>query len=80
MKISVNVKPNAKQVKIERVNESHFLIRVKEKPQEGKANRAVIKALAEYFRIPQADVVLLRGQTAREKCFEIKINKAITHR
>jgi len=76
MKISVNVKPNAKQVKIERVNESHFLIRVKEKPQEGKANRAVIKALAEYFGIPQADVVLLRGQTAREKCFEIKINKA----
>jgi hypothetical protein len=76
MKISVNVKPNAKQVKIERVNESHFLIRVKEKPQEGKANRAVIKALAEYFRIPQADVALVKGQSSREKIFEIKINKA----
>ena len=74
MKISVNVKPNAKQVKIERVNESHFLIRVKEKPQEGKANRAVIKALAEYFRIPQADVALVKGQSSREKIFEIRIN------
>jgi len=76
MKISVNVKPNAKQVKIERVNESHFLIRVKEKPQEGKANRAVIKALAEYFGIPQADVVLVKGQSSKEKIFEIKIKKA----
>ena len=76
MKISVNVKPNAKQVKIERVNESHFLIRVKEKPQEGKANRAVIKALAEYFGIPQADVALVKGQSSREKIFEIKIKKA----
>jgi hypothetical protein len=75
MKISVNVKPNAKQVKIERVNESHFLIRVKEKPQEGKANRAVIKALAEYFGIPQADVVLVRGQSSKEKIFEIKTDK-----
>jgi len=75
MKISVNVKPNAKQVKIERVNESHFLIRVKEKPQEGKANRAVIKALAEYFGIPQADVVLVKGQSSREKIFEIKTDK-----
>jgi len=76
MKISVNAKPNAKQVKIERVNESHFLIRVKEKPQEGKANRAVIKALAEYFGIPQTDVALVQGQSSREKIFEIKINKA----
>ena len=76
MKISVRVKPNARQEKIEKVNESHFLIRVKEKPQEGKANKAVIRALAEYFGIPQADIVLLRGETAREKLFEIKINKA----
>jgi hypothetical protein len=76
MKISVKVQPNAKQEKIERVNESHFLIRVKEKPQEGKANKAVIKILAEYFDIPQSEIILLRGQTAREKFFEIKTNKA----
>jgi hypothetical protein len=76
VKISVRVKPNARQEKIEKVNESHFLIRVKEKPQEGKANKAVIKILAEYFDIPQSEIILLRGQTAREKFFEIKINKA----
>ena len=72
MKISVKVKPNAKQEKIEKVNESHFLIWVKEKPQEGKANKALIKVLAEYFGVPQSQIVLLKGQSSREKIFEVK--------
>ena len=72
MKISVRVKPNAKQEKIEQVNEDHFLIWVKEKPHEGKANKAVIKVLAEYFGMAKSEVVLLKGQTSREKIFEIK--------
>ena len=75
MKISVRVKPNAKQEKTEKVGERDFSVWVKEKPQEGKANRAVIKALAEYFGIPQADVVLVRGQSSKEKIFEIKTDK-----
>ena len=76
MKISVRVKPNAKQEKIEKVNEGQFLIRVKEKPQEGKANKAVIKVLSEYFEVPQSRIVLLKGQSSKEKIFEIIINKA----
>jgi len=75
LKISVRVKPNAKQEKTEKVGERDFSVWVKEKPQEGKANRAVIKALAEYFGIPQADVVLVRGQSSKEKIFEIKTDK-----
>jgi hypothetical protein len=75
MKISVRVKPNAKQDKIEKVNESYFLIWVKEKPQEGKANKAVIKVLAEYFDVPQSAVVLLKGQSSKEKIFEVKTEK-----
>jgi len=75
LKISVRVKPNAKQEKTEKVGERDFSVWVKEKPQEGKANKAVIKALAEYFGIPQADVVLLKGQSSKEKIFEIKTDK-----
>ena len=75
MKISVRVKPNAKQEKTEKVGERDFSVWVKEKPQEGKANKAVIKALAEYFGIPQADVALVKGQSSKEKIFEIKTDK-----
>jgi uncharacterized protein len=72
MKISVKVKPNAKQEKIEKVGEKDFIVWVKEKPQEGKANQAVIRVLAEYFNVLKSEMILLKGQTAREKVFEIK--------
>jgi uncharacterized protein len=72
MRISVKVKPNAKQEKIEKVTESHFLVWIKEKPQEGKANKAAIKVLSQYFGVPQSRVILLKGQSSREKIFEIK--------
>lgn len=72
MKISVRVKPNAKVEKIEKIGENNFLLWVKEKPQEGKANQAVIRVLAKYFDVSKSEVILLKGQTAREKVFEIK--------
>lgn len=72
MKISVKVKPNAKQEKIEKVGEKDFFVWVKEKPQKGKANQAVIRVLAEYFNVPKSEVILLKGQTSKEKVFEIK--------
>jgi uncharacterized protein (TIGR00251 family) len=72
MKISVKVKPNSKQEKIEKMGERDFSVWVKEKPQEGKANKAVTKVLAEYFGVPQSKVVLLKGKTSREKTFEVK--------
>lgn len=72
MKISVKVKPNAKQEKIEKIGERDFLVWVKEKPQKGKANQAVIRVLAEYFNVPKSEVILLKGQTSKEKVFEIK--------
>jgi hypothetical protein len=75
MKISVRVKPNAKGERIEKIGENTFLLWVKEKPQEGKANKAVIKVLAEYFDVPQSAVVLLKGQSSKEKIFEVKTEK-----
>jgi hypothetical protein len=72
MKISVRVKPNAKQEKIEKVGEKDFIVSVKEKPFKGKANQAVIRVLAEYFDVSKSDVILLKGQTAKEKVFEVK--------
>ncbi|MDH5202528.1 MAG: DUF167 domain-containing protein [Nitrospirota bacterium] len=72
MKISVKVKPNAKQERIEKTGENTLSVWVKEKPQEGKANQAVIKILADYFGVARSKVILLKGQTSKQKIFEIK--------
>ena len=45
--------------------------RVRAKPQDGAANEAVRRLLAEAFGIPASRVELLRGATAREKLFRI---------
>lgn len=72
MKISVKVKPSAKQERLEKRGDKDFYIWVREKPQEGRANQAVIKVLAEYFGVSKSEVTLLKGQTSKEKIFEVK--------
>lgn len=70
MKISVKVKPNSKIEKVEEA-EGFFLIHVKEPPQEDKANKAVIKLLSEYFKLPKSRFSILKGKKSRHKIVEI---------
>lgn len=72
MKISVKVKTRAKKDKIEKIGENNFIISIKEAPIEGKANKAIIKSLAEYFNIKKSNIEIIRGHKSKEKT--IKIN------
>jgi len=71
MKIFVKAKPNSKNENIEQVDESHFIISVKEPPIQGKANEAIIRVIAEYFNVNRSQVRLASGFSSREKIFEI---------
>jgi len=37
----------------------------------GKANRALIELLADYFRVPKSAITIVRGQFARKKLLKI---------
>ena len=41
-------------------------------PVDGKANQAVINYLAEWFRVPKAGVVIVSGETGRNKRIAIR--------
>ncbi len=71
MKISVKVKPNAKQEKLEKLSENNYSVSVKAKPQDGKANYAVREVLAEHFAIPKSRIILVTGETSRNKIYEV---------
>ena len=71
MKIQVRAKPGAKQSKIEKSDETHFEIWVRELPKDGQANIAIQEALADYFNISPSRVLLKSGFTSRNKVFEI---------
>ncbi len=71
MKLLVRVKPGAKTTKVERLNVAEFMVSLKEPARKGKANRALIRALAEYFDIPQAKIEILTGHVNRRKTIAI---------
>jgi len=72
MKIFVKAKPNAKENKVEKIDDQHFTVSVKEPPMDNKANLAIIELLSEYFNVPISNVRLIAGRTTKNKVFEIK--------
>jgi uncharacterized protein len=61
-----------KKEEIVKRKDDEFEVKVKEKAEEGRANRAVIKVLANYFKIDESKIRLVKGFKERKKIFEIK--------
>ena len=54
-------------------------IKVRSEAKENKANNEVIETVAEFFRVPVKDVILVSGQKNREKTIclnKISVDKA----
>ena len=71
MKISVKLKPNAKEEKVIQVSQREFLVWVKARPERGKANLAAREVLARHFAVAKSCIRLLKGQACRQKLFEV---------
>ncbi len=71
MKILVKVKPNSREEKVEKA-QNNYLVWVKEPPVNNQANQAVIKVLANYFKIPKSQISILSGLKSKQKVIEIK--------
>ena len=69
-KVYIKVIPNAKKNRI--VEElSRLKVYVTAPAVDGKANKAVIEALAEHFGAKKKDITIIFGQTSREKIIQI---------
>ena len=71
MRIFIKAKPGAKEERVEKVDESNYVVSVKEPPIKGKANEAIRNALAVYFKIASARVKIISGYSSRNKIIEI---------
>jgi uncharacterized protein len=67
MLIKVKFTPNSKKDEIVKKKDDEFEVRVKEKAEEGRANRAVIKVLDNYFKIDESKIRLVKGFKERKK-------------
>jgi hypothetical protein len=65
--ILVDVKPNSKQQKIEKITDGVYKVYVRAPAREGKANSAVIEIVADYFKVAKSLVTIKAGKTSKTK-------------
>lgn len=75
MKISVRVRPNSKNDLVEKTGDAEFVVRVREKALEGRANQAAAGLLSAYFNIPKANIRIIKGLKSRIKIFDIILTR-----
>lgn len=76
MKISVKVTTNAKKNEVindgfDLLGSQHFKVKTAAIAEDGKANKAVIGLLAEFFGTKKSRVKITSGLTSRTKIIEI---------
>ncbi len=68
---NIRVIPRAKQNSITVDDNGTIRVHTTTAPTDGRANDAVIRMLAEYWKIPRSQIRIIRGQTSHNKVVEI---------
>ena len=75
MRIRVTVRVGKKVERIEKRARSgampEFIVLTTARPERGKANAAVVRALAEYFSVSPSCVRIIQGHTSHTKVVDI---------
>ena len=69
-RLALRVTPGARSESVE-LGEGVLLIKVRAKPDEGAANKAVLELLAQALGTAPARISLLRGASARDKLVQL---------
>lgn len=69
--LDVRIQPRASKDEIVGFHGNRLKIRITAPPVDGKANQHLIAYLASVFKVPRRDIVLLAGETGREKRIKV---------
>ncbi|MDP2885903.1 MAG: DUF167 domain-containing protein [Ignavibacteria bacterium] len=72
MKITVQVKPNARNDEVVVRDDGVFVVKVSVPPIEGRANERLIEVLAKHFKKPKRSIEILAGARGKHKIVEIQ--------
>ena len=70
-RITVRATPRSGRDSIEAGAGGVFVVRVTAAPDDGKANAAVCRVVAEVLGVPKSAVTVVRGRAARVKTLEV---------
>lgn len=70
--LKVHLQPGASKNAIAGERAGALKVKVHAPPEKGRANRAAVEFLADYFGLKRSAVTLVRGGCSRDKLFAIK--------
>ncbi len=75
IKIKIIVKPGSSSKKfIQEINDDYILININSQPQDGKANKELIKRLSKLLKISSGKISIISGAKSKEKVLYIEIS------
>jgi len=69
--LDVHIQPRASKDEVVGYHGGRLKIRISAPPVDGKANRHLIDFLAGLFMVAKRDIILLAGESGRDKRFKI---------
>ena len=72
MRLPIRVTPRAKKPGIETAGDGTLVVKVREPAEDGRANDAVIAALAGHFGVAKRAVTIVHGHSSRRKLMEVQ--------
>ena len=71
--VQLKISPNASKNAVSK-DETGVKIKLTAQPVEGKANKALIEFLSKQFQIPKTSIIILKGETSKDKTLLIKVS------
>lgn len=72
-RLALRVTPGARSESIQIGGDGRLLVKVRAKPESGKANEAVLQILAEALGLATSRLHMLRGATGRDKLVSVEL-------
>ena len=73
--IQVKVKPGSFKDEISIDENDQWIIKIREKPIDGAANKYLIKFLSKELKVKKSDIVIEKGLTSSFKRIQINVNE-----
>jgi len=70
--LQLHVQPGASKTELAGLHGDALKIRVASPPAEGKANRELVRFLAETLGVPRGNIVVVRGESGRRKTVAVQ--------
>ncbi|MEE8168429.1 MAG: DUF167 domain-containing protein [Candidatus Hydrothermarchaeales archaeon] len=52
---------------------NRLLVRIKERPIRGRANKAIVELFSKLFKVPAKDVIIVKGIKSRQKTLQLQM-------